>query len=123
MLIASDLTLDPCQPCKPQTRSRMSKPLTSLLPHAAASADEDGEEVAESSGVSPNQQLHMKRDRALVLFGGTRILQHTPDKHARIKTPDGGCLAYVLRTGFETAQGTALVQFSSADDKAAVGSA
>ena len=72
---------------------------------AAASADEDGEEVAESSGVSPNQQLHMKRDRALVLFGGTRILQHTPDKHARIKTPDGGCLAYVLRTGFETAQG------------------
>ena len=64
--------------------------------------------MAESSGVSPQQQLRMKRDRALVLFGGTRILQHTPDKHARIKTPDGGCLAYVLRTGFETAQGAAL---------------
>ena len=65
--------------------------------------------MAESSGVSPQQQLRMKRDRALVLFGGTRILQHTPDKHARIKTPDGGCLAYVLRTGFETAQGAILV--------------
>lgn len=34
-----------------------------------------------------------------VLFGGTRILQHTGDKGARLKTPDGGCLVIVLRTG------------------------
>ena len=33
------------------------------------------------------------------------MLQHTGDKGARIRTPDGGCLAVVLRTGFETAQG------------------
>ena len=41
-----------------------------------------------------------------ILFGGTRILQHTgADKDARIRTPDGGCLAVVLRTGFDTSQG------------------
>lgn len=34
-----------------------------------------------------------------MLFGGTRILQHTGDKTARLKTPDGGCLVIVLRTG------------------------
>lgn len=34
-----------------------------------------------------------------ILFGGTRILQHTGDKAARLKTPDGGCLVIVLRTG------------------------
>ncbi|KAI7729415.1 hypothetical protein M8C21_010253 [Ambrosia artemisiifolia] len=33
------------------------------------------------------------------------MLQHTPDKTFRMKTPDGGCLAIVLRTGFETTQG------------------
>ena len=40
-----------------------------------------------------------------VLFGGTTLLQTTGDKDARIRTPDGGCLAVVLRTGFGTAQG------------------
>ena len=50
-------------------------------------------------------RLSIKRDKAHVLFGGTRILQHTGDKEARLRTPDGGCLAVVLRTGFETAQG------------------
>ena len=53
-------------------------------------------------------RLSIKRDKAHVLFGGTRILQHTGDKDARLRTPDGGCLAVVLRTGFETAQGAAL---------------
>lgn len=40
-----------------------------------------------------------------VLFGGTKLLQSSGDKSAKIKTPDGGCLAVVLRTGFGTAQG------------------
>ncbi|KAI8866746.1 P-type ATPase [Ramicandelaber brevisporus] len=45
-------------------------------------------------------------DKLHMLFGGTKILQVTPppDSH-HIATPDGGCLAYVLRTGFGTSQG------------------
>ncbi|EFJ41014.1 hypothetical protein VOLCADRAFT_107850 [Volvox carteri f. nagariensis] len=51
------------------------------------------------------QRLSSKQHKHHILFGGTKILQHTGDKNARIRTPDGGCLAVVLRTGFETAQG------------------
>jgi cation-transporting ATPase 13A1 len=42
-----------------------------------------------------------------VLFSGTKILQATPSAEipSPIKTPDGGCLGVVLRTGFGTAQG------------------
>ena len=55
--------------------------------------------------LDPLACLNVVRDRNHVLFGGTKILQHTPDKAARLRTPDGGCLAVVLRTGFETSQG------------------
>ena len=64
-----------------------------------------GDTVSESVGLDPSVRLNIKRDRALLLFGGTKVLQHTPDASARLRTPDGGCLAVVLRTGFETAQG------------------
>jgi len=42
-----------------------------------------------------------------VLFSGTKILQAGTTGHMEpiIKTPDGGCLGVVLRTGFGTAQG------------------
>ncbi|KAJ6823587.1 putative manganese-transporting ATPase PDR2 [Iris pallida] len=50
-------------------------------------------------------KLSSKRDKSHILFGGTKILQHTPDKSFHLKTPDGGCLAVVLRTGFQTSQG------------------
>ncbi|CAA7406797.1 unnamed protein product [Spirodela intermedia] len=56
-------------------------------------------------GRGVEEKLSARRDKTHVLFGGTKILQHTPDKLGHIKTPDGGCLAVVLRTGFETSQG------------------
>ncbi|KAL6493079.1 putative manganese-transporting ATPase pdr2 [Orobanche gracilis] len=52
-----------------------------------------------------DEKLSPKRDKAHVLFGGTKILQHTPDKMFHLKVPDGGCVAVILRTGFETSQG------------------
>ncbi|TFK37047.1 endoplasmic reticulum Ca-transporting P-type ATPase [Crucibulum laeve] len=42
-----------------------------------------------------------------ILFSGTKVLQAGPssDIPSPVKTPDGGCLGVVLRTGFGTAQG------------------
>ncbi|XP_058084361.1 probable manganese-transporting ATPase PDR2 [Magnolia sinica] len=57
------------------------------------------------TGKGIEEKLSAKRDKSHILFGGTKILQHTPDKSIHLKTPDGGCLAVVLRTGFETSQG------------------
>lgn len=64
----------------------------------------DGDElIADREGLE--HRLSIKRDKNHVLFSGTKLLQHTGDKEAHIKTPDGACLAVVLRTGFETSQG------------------
>ncbi|XP_010521514.1 PREDICTED: probable manganese-transporting ATPase PDR2 [Tarenaya hassleriana] len=57
------------------------------------------------AGRGADEKLSIKRDKNHVLFGGTKILQHTADKSFPLKTPDGGCVAVVLRTGFETNQG------------------
>lgn len=43
-----------------------------------------------------------------VLFGGTKVLQHTHQTSRNVKippSPDKGCIGYVLRTGFATTQG------------------
>ncbi|KAF6151874.1 hypothetical protein GIB67_010448 [Kingdonia uniflora] len=56
-------------------------------------------------GRGMEEKLSAKRDKGHILFGGTKILQHTSDRSFPLKTPDGGCLATVLRTGFETSQG------------------
>ena len=53
----------------------------------------------------PRLNLDLARHKHHVLFSGTKILQHGCDPGATVRTPDGGCLAVVLRTGFEAAQG------------------
>jgi magnesium-transporting ATPase (P-type) len=46
-----------------------------------------------------------RRDVRHVVSGGTKILQHAADRGAKLRPPDGGCLALVQRTGFATSQG------------------
>lgn len=48
----------------------------------------------------------ISEDKGHVLFGGTKILQVTPPASGQpVQTPDHGCLALTLRTGFATQQG------------------
>ncbi|KAI9596892.1 hypothetical protein BDF19DRAFT_471043 [Syncephalis fuscata] len=45
-------------------------------------------------------------DRLHLLFGGTKVLQvNSPPNTSMRATPDGGCVARVLKTGFGTSQG------------------
>ena len=63
-----------------------------------------GDEI-DSSELRSDSVLSVKRHKIHVVFGGTKLMQASGDDQAHIKTPDGGCLAVVLRTGFGTAQG------------------
>lgn len=59
--------------------------------------------------------LHLKKDRLNILFGGTNVINHHFDSLSSSspnipqqpfpKPPDNGAIAFVLRTGFETNQG------------------
>ncbi|KAF9585540.1 hypothetical protein BGW38_001911 [Lunasporangiospora selenospora] len=54
----------------------------------------DAEDVLELNGA----------DKLNSLYGGTKVLQVTAPTSS-LKAPDGGCICYVVRTGFGTAQG------------------
>lgn len=46
--------------------------------------------------------------KLFTLFGGTKIVQHTPPSKDRIRAPDNGCIGCVIRNGFNTSQGKLL---------------
>ncbi len=61
------------------------------------------------------------RDRVNVLFSGTCLVSAMPGEESKAqhqtfpRTPDGGCLCYVLRTGFGSSQGELMqmIEFST----------
>jgi manganese-transporting P-type ATPase len=62
---------------------------------------------ANAQSAAALRELDIRQDKRHVIFGGTKVLNVSPGPASEggLKTPDGGALAVVLRTGFETAQG------------------
>jgi len=92
-------------------RSEHSVPCDILLLRGSCIVDEStltGESVPqmkeplEEVDADNERRLDINQDKLHILFGGTKILQHTP------ASKEPGCVGYVLRAGFHTSQGKLL---------------
>ncbi|KAJ0406574.1 hypothetical protein P43SY_004463 [Pythium insidiosum] len=78
----------------------------------AIGAKMNEQDLAESLDMKSGHKVHL-------LFGGTTIMQSENTGNEKAKkiprAPDGGCTAYVLRTGFSSSQGklVRMIEFSS----------
>ncbi|KAJ3101770.1 hypothetical protein HDU97_001054 [Phlyctochytrium planicorne] len=78
----------------------------SCIANEAMLSGESTPQLKESAGVRDQNDIFGMDDKNNILFGGTKVLQVTaPEKGGRLVPPDGGCVGYVLRTGFSTQQG------------------
>ncbi|CAK8999902.1 Endoplasmic reticulum transmembrane helix translocase (Complexed with DOR1 protein 1) (Endoplasmic reticulum P5A-ATPase) (Sensitivity to the P.farinosa killer toxin protein 1) [Durusdinium trenchii] len=114
---------------KPKGHGTDAVPCDCLILHGSAVVNEatlTGESVPQmkdslkaTSHADPNARLDVQgRDRVHVMFSGTTVISATPgeDKNSSFpRAPDGGCICYVLRTGFGSSQGELMqmIEFST----------
>ena len=60
-----------------------------------------------SAITDPERSLDLQTDKLHLLSGGTKIVQDNPPpkEGSGLTATDNGCLAYVIRTGFNTSKG------------------
>lgn len=77
----------------------------SCIANEAMLSGESTPQLKESIDIRESDEIfNIDADKGHVVFGGTKVLQVTMGS-GEIKTPDGGALTMVLRTGFSTEQG------------------
>ncbi|KAI8618780.1 hypothetical protein BC830DRAFT_1208454 [Chytriomyces sp. MP71] len=79
----------------------------SCIANEAMLSGESTPQLKESVSVRDSMDVFdIDLDKNHVLFGGTKILQvSAAAANSAMVAPDGGCIAYVLKTGFSTQQG------------------
>ena len=78
-------------------------------------------EALSNAALESSEALELKGVHKLhILYSGSTVMQHsagTPTSAAAgsLRSPDGGCVCYVLRTGFRSSQGklVRMIEFSS----------